>query len=302
MIRIRRFRRNSMDIELRAGGGFSVRIVEHPGAWMSDSALEQLRSRIRAVVGDTVGGGSLDYGVARGDRELMSRAVVTLGYQRSPRRPVALNAVVRVPVELGGVPTEVLHLGLALVRPDCRHRGLCHRMYFLPLILGLLRRKGRPLWVSNVSQVPAAVGQVAEYFADVFPGKDPAQLPSPAQTAIAMQLFTRHRSVFGVGDDASFDSSRFVIRNAYTGGSDNLKKSLLEAAKHRDPAYNELCAGSLDYTRGDDFLQVGRYTLNILRQSILQTRARRVRISGEPTGSVAWSWFRTYGLYDTTQL
>jgi hypothetical protein len=302
MIRIRRVRLGSLDVEFRAGAGFSVRIVERPGAWMTDIELEQLRNRIRAVVRDTVAGGALEYGVARGNRSLMAQAIVTLGYQREPRRPVALNALVRLPVELDGRRTDVLHLGLALVRPDCRQLGLCHRMYFLPLILGLARSRGRALWVSNVSQVPSAVGQVAEYFAEVFPGLDPARGPTPAQTAIATQLFGRHRTAFGVGHDATFDPERFVIRNAYTGGSDNLKKTFAEAAKHREQGYNDLCARTLDYTRGDDFLQVGRYTLEILLRSIAQTRTRRVRVTEDGPSGLAWSWFSTYGLYEPTEL
>ena len=58
----------------------------------------------------------------------------------------------------------------------------------------------------------------------------------------------RHRRVFGVGEDAGFDEARFVITNAYTGGSDNLKKSFDVAPKHRDEAYNDFCREQLDYS------------------------------------------------------
>jgi hypothetical protein len=75
-----------------------------------------------------------------------------------------------------------------------------------------------------------------------------------------------HRDAFGVGADASFDEERFVIRNAYTGGSNDLKKSFDDAAKHRVEAYNALCRRELDYERGDDFLQVGQYDLGVVRR------------------------------------
>ena len=41
----------------------------------------------------------------------------------------------------------------------------------------------------------------------------------------------RHRAVFGVGDEAGFDEARFVITDAYTGGSDALKKTFESRAK-----------------------------------------------------------------------
>ena len=47
--------------------------------------------------------------------------------------------------------------------------------------------------------------------------------------------------------DAGFDEARFVITNAYTGGSDALKKSLETAPRHRDEQYNAFCARELDY-------------------------------------------------------
>jgi hypothetical protein len=37
-----------------------------------------------------------------------------------------------------------------------------------------------------------------------------------------------------------------------------LKKTLEQAAKHRDERYNILCARELDYARGDDLLQLGQ--------------------------------------------
>jgi len=76
--------------------------------------------------------------------------------------------------------------------------------------------------------------------------------------------------VFGVGDEAGFDESRFVITDAYTGGSDALKKSFDEAPKHRDPQYSEFCARELNYERGDDLLQIGRIDLAAARAYLFE--------------------------------
>jgi hypothetical protein len=83
--------------------------------------------------------------------------------------------------------------------------------------------------------------------------------------------------MFGVAAEAGFDDERFVITNAYTGGSAPLKKTIAEASPHRSRAVNEMCRTSLDYDRGDDFLQVGQLTVRaVIRQLLSDPRASRV--------------------------
>ncbi|MDP5358559.1 MAG: hypothetical protein NWR52_00145, partial [Paracoccaceae bacterium] len=51
----------------------------------------------------------------------------------------------------------------------------------------------------------------------------------------------------------------------YTGGSDDLQKTWDQAPKHRDDRYNAFCQQALDYTRGDDLLQLGLMDLAAMR-------------------------------------
>jgi hypothetical protein len=78
---------------------------------------------------------------------------------------------------------------------------------------------------------------------------------------LVRQIMQQHRAVFGVGDDADFDEQKFIITNAYTGGSDHLKKKFEQAQAHRKSHYNEFCRNNLNYDRGDDFLQLGKMDL-----------------------------------------
>jgi hypothetical protein len=120
------------------------------------------------------------------------------------------------------------------------------------------------MWVSNVTQVPSIIGRVADIFSDVYPRPAARCRPPADHLVLASQIMKHHRAAFGVGNEAMFDENRFVIQNAYTGGSNNLKKTFAEVQKHRNNAYNEFCARELDYARGDDFLQIGRVDVNAL--------------------------------------
>ena len=118
---------------------------------------------------------------------------------------------------------------------------------------------------------------VSDTFSGVFPSPHPGTRQSFVHLQLARGIMARHRAVFGVGEEAGFDEARFVITNAYTGGSDALKKSHETTPKHRDAQYNAFCARELDYVRGDDVLQLGRIDL---------AGARRYLLSEVPHGSL----------------
>jgi hypothetical protein len=263
-----------IDLEIRNDPAFDVRIVERPGRWLPRPALDALLADLRTVVARDVRGGGLSYGVVSGSKEHLDNSVITVIYEKGTRRPIAFNALAILSVTLRGRQEDVLHLGLAMVDPAFRGLGFSWALYGLTVMLMFFRRQLRPVWISSVTQVPAVVGLVDSGFANVYPSVHPHRRPTFGHLTLARQIMRRHRAVFGVGEDAAFDSSRFVITNSYTGGSDNLKKRFEDTAKHRDDAYNRLCATHLDYDRGDDFLQLGQYTLGVARRYLTRTVPR----------------------------
>jgi hypothetical protein len=152
-------------------------------------------------------------------------------------------------------------MGLTAVDPQFRSRGAAWILTGFTTFLLFVKNGLRPYWISNVSQVPAAIGMVCEAAANVYPSPDLSAHRSFDHVVLAREIMRRHREAFGVGEEAVFDSERFVILNAYTGGSDHLKKSWEEAVHHRDERFNEMCRRELDYARGDDFLQLGQVNL-----------------------------------------
>lgn len=262
----------ALDLRFRPTRNLEVRIVERPGAWMPATQLDALVTDCAKVVAASLPA-PLDYGLFGSDPAARARTVVTLIYDRASGAPIAFNALPLIPVQLGGEELEVLHLGLVMVDPAHRSGGLSWILYGLTCFLLFLRRQLRPLWVSSVTQVPAVVGMVAETFDEVWPAGGLAA-PSFAHRHIARQIMRDHRHVFGVGAGAGFDDARFVITDAYTGGSDSLKKEYDVAAKHRHDRFNELCREQLDYGRGDDLLQIGQINLATARRYLTEAVPR----------------------------
>ena len=271
------FRQPCIDLSLRTHAGLTTRIVESPGTSLDQRELDGLVAQLRAVAAKTLPAGSLTYGIFSGERERLSRAIVTLIQEEATGRPIAFNALSVMHLELDGAPVDVTHLGLVMVDPEVQGQGLSWVLYGLTTLVLFMRGGLRSKWVSNVTQVPAVCGMVCATFSDVFPSPDPGARQSFAHLQLARGIMRHHRSVFGVGDEAGFDEARFVITNAYTGGSDALKKSWDIAPKHRDEKVNAFCARELDYERGDDVLQIGRIDI---------AGARRYLLGEVPPGSL----------------
>ena len=261
---LKSLRREHMDVSLRHGRDRVVRIMERPGLWMSEADLQALTADLRTIAAKTLDAGRLSYGVFAGNRDRMRDTIITLVTHRDGT-PIAFNALAIMTLDTQPDPTDVLHLGLVMVDPDQQSGGLSWVLYGLTCFLLFVRNQFRPLWISNVTQVPAVVGMVSEMFSDVWPCPD-ADRRTLDHVLMARRIMAGHRHVFGVGEDAEFDETRFVITNAYTGGSDELKKTWDQAPKHRAAVFNDFCAAQLDYTRGDDVLQLGQIDLPALRR------------------------------------
>jgi hypothetical protein len=254
-----------LDLPIAISRGLTGHIYERPGLWMSARARQQLSAELLQVAAAALPAGPLEYGIFDPHSGAFDTAIITIIRDRGTGRPLAFNALSVMDVVHRGRPDSVTHLGLVLIDPATRGHGFSWALYGLTTLILFVRNQLRPLWVSSVTQVPAVVGLVSQGFADVFPRPDPAARCRFDHLGIARQIMRRHRHVFGVGPDAGFDEERFVITNAYTGGSDHLKKSLADAAPHRDPVYNDFCARQLDYGRGDDLLQIGQMNMDAAR-------------------------------------
>jgi len=249
-----------LDLNFRTNQGLKVQIAEFPGRWMEQEAIKALANDLRTVASSTVTAGELNYGVFSDEAERLKHTIITI-VKQSDGTPIAFNALPVIEADINGRETKVLHLGLVMVGAGQRGKGLSWILYGLTCFLLFLRNGLRPIHVSNVTQVPAVTGLVAETFSNVFPTPSAKENSDFRKLLLARSIMSDHRHVFGVGPEASFNEDCFVITNAYTGGSYHLKKTYKESAKHRIEKYNLFCKQALDYDRGDDIFQLGRMDL-----------------------------------------
>lgn len=267
--------RDRFAVRFPIGRRFEVAMWERPGRWLDDADLARMVEDLRLVARASQEGKEVPaYGVLLGQRADLACRVVTIVYTRDEGRPVGFNALAYFDIPLGARIESVLHLGLTCVDPEFRRQRLPALLYGVATFLLLFKSGLRGFWISNVTQVPAVAGMVAENYAGVYPHYNLRNRQTFKHLVLARAIMLDHRDAFGVGAEAGFDEASQIITNAYTGGSDELKKTFDDAPKHRRPEVNEFCRRALDYDRGDDVLQLGRCTLrstlNFLRGKLPQ--------------------------------
>ncbi len=255
-------REEHLAMRLGIGSRFELAFWERPGRWCDDASLSAMVKDLRAVAAAGQEGKPVPmYGALLGEREDLGRRVITIAYERATGRPVGFNALAALDLQVGVHAETVLHLGLTYVDPEFQGHGLPGLLYGAAAFLMLFKGGLRGYWISNVTQVPAVVGLVSSGYASVYPNPLEPVRQTFTHLTLARQIMRHHRQAFGVAGEAPYDEVRSIIQDAYTGGSDELKKTFEEAPKHRDPRVNAWCEKELDYRRGDDVLQLGRCTL-----------------------------------------
>lgn len=288
-------------VRMRLPGAVVLEVLYRPGRWMDDAELVELTGCLRGVAkAGSHHGVAPQYGPLLGEREDLSRRVVSIARDARDERALGFSAMALIPVTLDGRADEVLHLGLLYVEPSSQRRDLVRPLYLVPLLMQLLLRGGRPFHCSSTSQVPAIIGWVGTAFPDTFPSTEPTARQTSLHRELAAQIFSQRR-VFGCDGTSELDLDRQVIRRAFPGGKAALRKTLAEVRLSRDGAVNAWCEEALDYGRGDEVLQVGRVELLAVRTVVRHFVARLgpagwalekafaglVRVAGEPSMRVA---------------
>jgi hypothetical protein len=258
------FRRNKFycQIELKET---VFKIWMKPSKWLTNNDLQTIIDDIQTVT--IAGQGDKEvpnYGVLQGQKTDLDNRLLTIAYDKATNKPIGFAAQIFLAVLVKTVVVDVLHLGLVFVDKAFQKKSVVGWLYILPNLLLLAKRGFRPIWISNVSQVPSVIGVVADHYANVYPNPLKNVVQSEMHKLIFESIMQHHRSAFGTGEEATYNSEKQIIFDSYTGGSDNLKKTFEEAPKYRNEAVNAFCKAHLDYNRGDDFVQIGRLSRNLI--------------------------------------
>ena len=270
---IRGIGKTYFEFKFESGSGETVHILEKPEYLLDEIEQKSLREEIYALsLKCTPNNQALDYGIFNdpNHNNILNQCILTLIRDNNSNKLIAFNCLPLLDLTLKNKPIYFVHLGLVMIDPDYRSKGLLYILYGLTVVIMFCRKRLTPIWVSNVTQVPAVVGSFSEGFNNVFPNALKNSRRSFDHLSLVRQIMLNHTHVFGVGNDAEFDEKTFIIKNAYTGGSDNLLKTWNQVTKYRNDTVNDFCQKHLNYDRGDDFIQIGKMDFFALQKYIIR--------------------------------
>ncbi len=254
--------------------GHSLEVLIRPGRTHSAARLRALVDELRACAAASFEAEAPNYQALSGRKEDLERAVI--GIARRPDGDLAaFSTCVLLPVEGIG---DVFHLGLTCVRPEDRSAGLTHRLLARTCLTYVLQAKplGR-VWVSNVACVLSSLGNVALHFDDVHPSPFRAKAPSPEHVRIAEAISTHFREPVAIDAAAEFDPATFVMRGSVPGTVFE-KREADQRYHHRNTHLNTWYSDRMDFTRGDEVVQVGTMSaIGALRHLVKRTLGLKPR-------------------------
>ncbi|MCM2278100.1 MAG: hypothetical protein NDJ89_08485 [Oligoflexia bacterium] len=232
--------------------GHEISYLFKPGSWMEDTELQDLRSAFEHV--NRTSGKNFRYGIFDSGlsleqfRILLSR--MNLGVIRYAGEAVGCfyNFIVREK------PTPILHAGLVMI---AKNTGvdLLNAPYLT--MATLQRQRFGDYLYTNISSTPAIVGGFGELVTGVWPSHKSRNLIRPPRKyrEVVEQLYQEYIRAFFPEDEIEIDLRRFVMRSPSTEmGFDTTMRNL---ARHSNLKANLFCDFWLDYSRGEDLIQVG---------------------------------------------
>lgn len=246
-------------------GDYKFIIWEKSGRWCSAEEIKKIKEDLKSIVRKAQKGKALPgYSVLSEDETAFQDSIITIIYNGN-KDPVAFSAQVYFYLDDLLPNSKVAHTGLSYIIPEERGKGLMRYLFIYSMVILLLISRLKPIWISSVSQVPSVIGVVADSFEDVYPHPREKVVQTPMHEKIAAAIMRNYKNAFGVNGKSSYDAKKQIIENSYCGtASHSLQKTYEETMKHRDEVVNEFCKNRLNYERGDDFLQVGKWSLSCM--------------------------------------
>lgn len=231
---------------------FRFQLLIRPGLVLEEAQLQHLIEKVNNVSA-TCFAELPDYQVMSGKREEFEDKVLAIAW-RPDGEIAGFCSCVLLPVPGIG---QVLHLGLTVVRPEDRGMGLTHFLTRRAVTGYIMRHRpvGR-LWCSNCAAVLSSLGNVAMHFDKVFPSPFEHSNPSKKHQKIAEAIDKYYRQKMYVREDAVFDREHFIFRGS-------VKETVFqkdaddERYYHRRGLINEYYKSVMDFTQGDEVLQIG---------------------------------------------
>ena len=251
-----------MDKFIKKFHGYQLEYFLQPGKWMSDAELLQLKSDLVQI--NLNSGRAVNYGIFSKDisqhdiRDFFGRAALCVMRKGGEPRGFFYNLV------LQERPRPVIHAGLVMI---AKNDGVNLMGVSYIHLAHMQRRKYGDYFYTNISATPSIVGNFGDLVSDVWPyySANLIKPPSKEYLGVLSLLYREYISRYFPDDGIEIDSKRFVMRSpSKQMGFEQDPRKLSRYYKFET---NLFCTYWLDYSKGEDMIQVGKVDLKCIVRS-----------------------------------
>jgi hypothetical protein len=241
-----------MDYAKRYYSGYELQYWFQPGLWAEEELLEALMLDARAV--NRLSGKDLSYGIFDPShtnlslKELLSSMNLCIIYEKGEPMGLFYNLVLAL------TPRVVIHAGLVMIG---RNTGVDLIGYPYSYMTILQYQKYGTYVYTNISSTPSIVGVFSDSFSNVWPNYKGNQLKPPHAwyRSVLDILEAGYIRKYFKGEVIEIDRKRFVMSSHSQ--KMGFQTSLKKLSRYRKPQVNYFCMYWLDYSAGEDLIQVG---------------------------------------------
>jgi hypothetical protein len=152
-----------------------------------------------------------------------------------------------------GIP--VIHAGLVMISKNTGLDLLARPYVYMAL---LQRKKYGSFYFTNISSTPSIVGTFAELFTEVWPSHKSKSLVKPPHSDyknVVKLLYNSYILPYFPEQNLGLDLKRFTITSS--SNAMGFDTNLRNLSRHSSLGANIFCNFWIDYTKGEDLIQVG---------------------------------------------
>jgi len=242
-----------MERVIRRYRGYEFEFLFEPGGWMTDSELVALKNALDHV--NQISAHPLHYGIfdpSNGIAALRDFLVRTnLCVMRLEGEPVGLfyNVI------LQRTSPTAIHAGLIVI---ARNTGVDLMRTVAIHMTFLQSRRYGSYYYTNISAIPFFIGVFSDICSQTWPSyrSQLTRPPSADHRRMLDLLYREYVQRYFPGDGIELDRRRFVLRSSVEGMG--FEPELRKLPRHPKLEVNVFCMFWLDYSRGEDLVQIGK--------------------------------------------
>ena len=250
---------------VRRFANYELEYLLQPGKWMRPIEIEEFKAQLDHV--NEISGKHLRYGIfdPKNTSDDTQKFLATSNFCLMRLAGETVGFFYNVILEEKPIPA--IHAGLVMI---AKNNGVDLLKIPYAYMAILQRRKFGDYYYTNISSTPSIIGTFSDLFSDVWPNYKGSLIrpPNKEYVHVLNLLSKEYIAKYFPTDKIEIDSRRFVMKSPQK--EMGFEQDPRKLSRYHNLEANLFCIYWLDYSKGEDIVQVGRVDFKFTVKLTLQ--------------------------------